>query len=199
MISFLNVNETCRWLLWAQHAVYQMKWVVLFLYTFNFNIEYVHLLQQLQQRSYATLMLSHAFCNPSQSLFFECTIDPSSSFSNAPQICWMGLRSGLWGVRSSFSIFSRFLTLQVDPPIVCFMGIITNLLNMPSVQAILGTTVCSKACLLFCYKSMYLFFTKTVHTFRVSRQIVTPNPPPPPPFMVTFSVCNFFMFCWIIG
>ncbi len=33
----------------SEHYKNQMKWVVLFLSTFNFNIWYVHLLQQLQQ------------------------------------------------------------------------------------------------------------------------------------------------------
>ncbi len=33
----------------SEHNKYQMKWVVLFLSTFIFNIWYVHLLQWLQQ------------------------------------------------------------------------------------------------------------------------------------------------------
>ncbi len=33
----------------SEHNKYPMKWVIQFLSTFNFNIRYVHLLQQLQQ------------------------------------------------------------------------------------------------------------------------------------------------------
>ncbi len=111
IISFHNVKHAdgC-----SEHNRYQMKWVVLFLSTFNFNIWYVHLLKQLQQHisQYistltSTLMLSHAFCNSSQRLSFECTIDLSSLFSNSPQICSMALRSGLWGASPSFSMFQQ--------------------------------------------------------------------------------------------
>ncbi len=52
-------------------------------------------------------MLSHAFCNSSQRLSFECTADVSSLFSNSPQICSTGLRSGLWGTNPSFSVFQQ--------------------------------------------------------------------------------------------
>ncbi len=94
-----------------EHNKYQMKWFILFLSTFYFNIWYVHLLQQLQQRiasgvvsvyflRTSKLMLSHAFCNSSQRLSFEYTIGLSSLFSNSPQICSMGLMSGLWGGQS---------------------------------------------------------------------------------------------------
>ncbi len=47
-------------------------------------------------------------------LSFEFTIDLSSLFCNLPQICSIGLRSGLWGGLPS----------QVVPAIVCFMGIV---------------------------------------------------------------------------
>ncbi len=57
----------------------------------------------------STLMLSHAFCNSSQWLFFQCRIDLSSLFSDSPQICLMGLRSELWGGQSiSFKIPADF-------------------------------------------------------------------------------------------
>ncbi len=126
MLSFPNVHETCRWLRWAQ----QIWSVVLFFSTFNFNIWYVYLLQQLQQHiSLAQcqyifrelqLMLSNASCNSSQRLSFECTIDLAGLFSNSPQICSMGLRSG-HPFTSQCS--SRFLPSQVVLAIVRFTGI----------------------------------------------------------------------------
>ncbi len=120
MILFHNVHETCRWLLWAQ----QLKRVVLFLTTFNFNIWYVHSppfaaitaahlsgIVSIYILRTSTLMLSHVFCNSSKRLSFECTIDLSSLFSNSPQICSMGLRSGLWGASPSFSVFQQIPSL----------------------------------------------------------------------------------------
>ncbi len=126
MLSFPNVHETRRWLRWAQ----QIWRVILFFSTFNFNIWYVYLLQQLQQHiSLAQcqyifrelqLMLSNASCNSSQRLSFECTIDLAGLFSNSPQICSMGLRSG-HPITSQCS--SRFLPSQVVLAIVRFTGI----------------------------------------------------------------------------
>lgn len=48
--QFHNVYETCIVLLWNNKN--RMKWVVLFLSTFNYNIWYVHFLQQLQKHIY---------------------------------------------------------------------------------------------------------------------------------------------------
>ncbi len=118
-------SKTCfHFLMFMKHAD------VLFLSTFNFNIWYVYLLQQLQQHiSLAQcqyifrelqLMLSNASCNSSQRLSFECTIDLAGLFSNSPQICSMGLRSG-HPITSQCS--SRFLPSQVVLAIVRFTGI----------------------------------------------------------------------------
>ncbi len=37
----------------------------------------------------------------------KCTVDVSGLFSNSPQICSTGLRSGLWGTNPSFSMFQQ--------------------------------------------------------------------------------------------
>ncbi len=127
MLSFPNVHETRRWLRWAQ----QIWSVVLFLSTFNFNIWYVYLLQQLQQHiSLAQcqyifrelqLMLSNASCNSSQRLSFECAIDLAGLFSNSPQICSMGLRTP-----HHFSMFQQIPSIAGSSGNSSFYGYSTN-------------------------------------------------------------------------
>ncbi len=88
----------------------------------------------------STLMLSHAFCNSSQRLSFECTIDLSSLFSNSLD----GVK-----VSPSFPMFQQIPSVSGSSGNSSFYGYCNgqfnknnwNLLNMPSVLTILVTTV----------------------------------------------------------
>ncbi len=94
---FLPGHEICRWLLWAQQITEE---VIIHCSSFA-AITAAHLsgiVSKYILRN-STLMLSHAFCNSSQRLSFECTINLSSLFSKLPQICSRG-----WGVDFEGSI-----------------------------------------------------------------------------------------------
>ncbi len=70
---------------------------------------------------------SHAFCNSSQRLSFECTIDLSSLFFNSPQICWWDW--GLDWASPSFSMFQQIPSVAGNSGNSFFTSIMANSTN----------------------------------------------------------------------
>ncbi len=88
-IMFMKHADGC-----SEHNTYQMKWVLTWIFgmsTFCSNYSSTSLWHGVSIfPENFTLILFHAFCNTSQWLSFECTIDLSSLFSNSCWIsCWI--------------------------------------------------------------------------------------------------------------
>ncbi len=128
----------------SEHNKYQVKWVILFLSTFNFNIGYVHLLQlqnykiQLQNCNYKITKFSNYSSNTNKtSTLMLCLLQLKTKaflwmYNRSVQFIFQlapNLLSGvevrtLRGPVHNFQCSSRFLPSQVVPAIVYFMGIV---------------------------------------------------------------------------
>ncbi len=117
----------------SEHNKYQMKWVVLFLSTFNFNIWCVHLLKQLQQ--HISLACVNIFPEHFNTNVIPCLLQLKPKaflwmYNRSDQFIFQLAPNLLDGVEvrtlrrpvHHFQCSSRFLPSQVVPAIVCFMG-----------------------------------------------------------------------------